>query len=164
MFCPQCKAEYRQGFRRCADCDVDLVYALEDAPHAPEEDARELSGYEDLRLIWKGHNEQECVALCRELMKADIPYKVAQIPEERQGSRVVWRYELGVSVADYDQAKKLLKFEGAFAETRDSLDDQRLQEDEEDAKPLLPDDLPPDKEIRNDSYLEPWYPEDATEE
>jgi len=25
MYCPQCKAEYRRGFVRCADCDVGLV-------------------------------------------------------------------------------------------------------------------------------------------
>jgi Putative prokaryotic signal transducing protein len=25
MFCPQCKAEYRVGFTRCSDCDVELV-------------------------------------------------------------------------------------------------------------------------------------------
>ncbi len=25
MFCPQCKAEYRVGFIRCSDCDVELV-------------------------------------------------------------------------------------------------------------------------------------------
>jgi hypothetical protein len=25
MFCPLCKVEYRSGFSRCADCDVDLV-------------------------------------------------------------------------------------------------------------------------------------------
>src|SRR5437773_2639383 len=25
MFCPKCKAEYRAGFRRCSDCDVELV-------------------------------------------------------------------------------------------------------------------------------------------
>jgi len=25
MFCPQCKAEYRPGFVRCRDCDVELV-------------------------------------------------------------------------------------------------------------------------------------------
>jgi len=25
MFCPNCKAEYRPGFTRCSDCDVDLV-------------------------------------------------------------------------------------------------------------------------------------------
>ena len=26
MFCPRCSAEYREGFYRCPDCDVDLVY------------------------------------------------------------------------------------------------------------------------------------------
>jgi hypothetical protein len=25
MFCPRCGAEYREGFTRCADCDVDLL-------------------------------------------------------------------------------------------------------------------------------------------
>ncbi len=25
MFCPKCGAEYREGFTRCADCDVNLV-------------------------------------------------------------------------------------------------------------------------------------------
>ena len=34
MFCPECKAEYRYGFSRCADCDVDLVPEL---PPEPEE-------------------------------------------------------------------------------------------------------------------------------
>ena len=28
MFCPQCKAEYRPGFIRCSDCDVELVEQL----------------------------------------------------------------------------------------------------------------------------------------
>ena len=33
MFCPQCKAEYRVGFVRCSDCDVELVDQLpEDSP------------------------------------------------------------------------------------------------------------------------------------
>jgi hypothetical protein len=26
MFCPECRAEYRPGFTRCSDCDVDLVH------------------------------------------------------------------------------------------------------------------------------------------
>lgn|SRR5688572_10865038 len=25
MFCPQCKAEYREGYAHCSDCDVPLV-------------------------------------------------------------------------------------------------------------------------------------------
>ncbi len=33
MFCPVCRSEYREGFTRCVDCDVDLVDAL-----APEEE------------------------------------------------------------------------------------------------------------------------------
>ncbi|MGD1006015.1 MAG: DUF2007 domain-containing protein [Ignavibacteriaceae bacterium] len=28
MFCPNCKAEYREGFTHCNDCDVDLVATL----------------------------------------------------------------------------------------------------------------------------------------
>jgi hypothetical protein len=35
MFCPECRVEYRPGFRRCSDCDVDLVEVL------PEEESSE---------------------------------------------------------------------------------------------------------------------------
>ncbi|MEN8263293.1 MAG: DUF2007 domain-containing protein [Nitrospirota bacterium] len=28
MFCPECNAEYREGFSRCSDCHVDLVEQL----------------------------------------------------------------------------------------------------------------------------------------
>ncbi len=32
MYCPQCGAEYRPGFTRCADCEVPLVAAKPPAP------------------------------------------------------------------------------------------------------------------------------------
>ena len=35
MICPECEAEYREGFTRCADCDVDLVAELEAPVLAP---------------------------------------------------------------------------------------------------------------------------------
>jgi hypothetical protein len=28
MFCPKCKAEYREGFFKCADCGIDLIPEL----------------------------------------------------------------------------------------------------------------------------------------
>ncbi len=31
MFCPKCRAEYREGFTVCADCQVDLVPTLPEA-------------------------------------------------------------------------------------------------------------------------------------
>lgn len=32
MFCPECRAEYRQGFKACADCQVALVDELPPEP------------------------------------------------------------------------------------------------------------------------------------
>ncbi|MFW6134234.1 MAG: DUF2007 domain-containing protein [Elusimicrobiota bacterium] len=39
MFCPKCKAEYREGFTVCAECQVPLV---EELPPEPEVEYREL--------------------------------------------------------------------------------------------------------------------------
>ena len=35
MFCPICRAEYREGFLECTDCDADLVEDLEPMPEIP---------------------------------------------------------------------------------------------------------------------------------
>lgn len=42
MFCPKCRAEYREGFYRCSDCDVDLVSEL------PPELEPEFVDYEEV--------------------------------------------------------------------------------------------------------------------
>lgn len=39
MFCPECRAEYREGFTRCSDCNVDLVEQL------PPEQEKEIPEY-----------------------------------------------------------------------------------------------------------------------
>ena len=36
MYCPVCRAEYREGFFECTDCDVDLVDKLEPLPETPD--------------------------------------------------------------------------------------------------------------------------------
>lgn len=43
MICPKCESEYREGFYRCADCDLDLVRDLETtAEESPTELVRVL--------------------------------------------------------------------------------------------------------------------------
>jgi len=42
MFCPRCKAEYRSGFTRCSDCDVELVDQLPPDPPLNVEPQAEL--------------------------------------------------------------------------------------------------------------------------
>jgi hypothetical protein len=39
MLCPTCGSEYRDGFVRCADCDVDLVSNL---PPAPDDERSQI--------------------------------------------------------------------------------------------------------------------------
>lgn len=54
MFCPVCKAEYRRGFTRCSDCDVDLVRELPKRPGEGErglDSAWDSDGDEALRVI-----------------------------------------------------------------------------------------------------------------
>jgi hypothetical protein len=48
MFCPQCDAEYRPGFIRCSDCDVELADHLQ---HPDEPDSeRALKGSREARV------------------------------------------------------------------------------------------------------------------
>ncbi len=52
MFCPVCKAEYREGFTRCAECDAELV-------SYPPGEAREDVGLRDdpdqsAVVVWQG--------------------------------------------------------------------------------------------------------------
>jgi hypothetical protein len=42
MICPQCRAEYREGFDRCADCGVPLVVELTAEEEHDEESTNEL--------------------------------------------------------------------------------------------------------------------------
>jgi hypothetical protein len=61
MFCPVCKTEYREGFKTCSDCHVELVDALPvyDSPEA-------------FAAIWSGENIAFQDRLLQELEQAKI--------------------------------------------------------------------------------------------
>jgi hypothetical protein len=45
MYCPICRAEYREGFFKCADCKVPLVEGL------PQEEPEPIPEYVDLQEV-----------------------------------------------------------------------------------------------------------------
>jgi hypothetical protein len=66
MFCPSCKAEYREGFTRCADCDVDLVPKLA-KPAADEAE-------ESIVVLWQGDDPVAFSAVTSALRAAQVPF------------------------------------------------------------------------------------------
>jgi hypothetical protein len=149
MFCPECKAEYRPGFTRCADRDVDLVENLLEAN-------TEDGDRSDLQEVWTGEDQQSCVATCLRLKDAGIPYEVAQRKKQFfKGDEA--HFKIAVPSSFYLRAKELAS--GATLDFSDDPEDQAIME--------LPDDgiLASTDEARDETqYSRDWYPEDATVE
>jgi hypothetical protein len=80
MFCPQCKAEYRPGFTRCADCDVELVHDYVEAVRHPLA-KKVVVGDEYGARLWHGSDPHFYVGLIWSLWNKKIPcYGVPEYP------------------------------------------------------------------------------------
>ena len=42
MFCPKCKAEYKEGVKECGDCEVPLVAALPEKPKRAKQEDKDI--------------------------------------------------------------------------------------------------------------------------
>jgi len=56
-FCPECQAEYREGFTRCSACDLDLVEQLPEAFDLSEENIHQALEGQDLVPVVRGDFE-----------------------------------------------------------------------------------------------------------
>jgi hypothetical protein len=65
MFCPKCKAEYREGFTRCTECNAALVASL------PTDQS--VADKQDLAVAWRGTDPSAFSAALAELQGAGIP-------------------------------------------------------------------------------------------
>lgn len=71
MFCPKCKAEYREGFSVCADCDVPLV---EELPPELEREPEPEPDYVEYELVLSTYNPSEIASIESILEAEDIDY------------------------------------------------------------------------------------------
>ena len=70
VFCPVCKAEYREGFTRCSNCDAELVSSL----ISSEASARAGAPV----LAWRGDDPVALSRVLAALQEAQVPsYQIA---------------------------------------------------------------------------------------
>jgi hypothetical protein len=112
MICPQCHAEYRQGFTVCADCDVPLVPQYETpAPlAAPEPPAVPGDPNEDpFCAFWKGDDRRLHAELTSILDAADIPHKTVRRQDHLFNLNNYPAFQIAVPFSFYERAEHAIK-------------------------------------------------------
>lgn len=137
MLCPQCKAEYRQGFTRCSDCDVELVENYAEAFRHPLAKKAAMGDKYGARL-WRGTDPHAYLALVWSLWSKRVACYGAPenppLPDSMRGQPLstsdTGGFEVWVSEDDLPLAKWIL----------DSANEEfeKAPRDENSAKAMLP--------------------------
>ena len=130
MYCPQCKAEYRQGFTRCADCDVDLVHEPPPAAHGLGTTGEAGSHAEDsddpFCSFWRGDDPRIHAELCELLNEEGIPHKTVRREDHLFNLNSKSGFQIGIPYSQFEKAEAAIK------------DAYGTEEEQEDAARLLP--------------------------
>jgi hypothetical protein len=174
MICPECKAEYRPGFTRCADCDVDLVWEQpEQAASSPNyAQAQPGDPNEDpFCSFWKGDDPRIHAELCEVLDEAGIAHNTVFRRDHLFNLNNFPAYQIGVPFSLFEKAENVVK--EAFGSVEDEAGKlleapRRLAEGPEGAE-KLPGMLSPEEAENipgppNAGEEGDWYPEDASAE
>jgi hypothetical protein len=154
MFCPNCKAEYREGFTHCADCDAELVNELPAAAIVAIEPVNPGDPVEDpFCSFWKGDDPRVHAELCELFGEQNIPYKTIRRQDHLFNWNTKSAFEIGIPFSQFDRAEAVVK---------DAYGGENEPASEEIAVPReLPESIEP-RESRGDWDAENWYPEDAS--
>lgn len=159
MFCPQCRAEYREGFTRCADCDVTLVRDLpQDALMAPEPVTPGDPSEDPFCSFWEGDDPRLHLEICQLLDQEGIAHKTV-----RRGEHLFYfsnkeEFQIGVPYSQFERAEAVVQ--NAYA----SDGEEPPEATDEEPSPLeLPETTGPDLP-REEWKAEDVYPEDANVE
>jgi hypothetical protein len=91
MFCPFCKSEYREGFTKCSDCDVDLVRQLADDSEVKEP-------------LWAGQDASVRDAICDRLHAAKILHEDDSVESQFMPAFRQSIYRIQVRKKDHEEA------------------------------------------------------------
>lgn len=147
MFCPLCKAEYREGFTHCVDCDVDLVNELPPdalvaatsqqaaAPGDPVEDP--------FCSFWTGDDPRLYLEICELLEKEKIPSKTVHREDHLFHISKYPAYQIGIPFSMFERAEAAIK------------DAYGSEDEPKDAAGLLQGN---EEQGRDSGTIRPWLP------
>ena len=125
MYCPQCKAEYRQGFTRCADCDVDLVHEPPASASGPVEASGQDENPDDpFCSFWRGDDPRIHAELCELLNEEGIPHRTVRREDHLFNLNTKSAFEIGIPFSQFEKAEAAIK--AAYGTEEERQDAARL--------------------------------------
>jgi hypothetical protein len=110
MYCPQCKAEYRQGFTRCADCDVELVHEPPaSASGAGDAGGRAENPDDPFCSFWRGDDPRIHAELCELLNEEGIPHRTVRREDHLFNLNTKSAFEIGIPFSQFEKAEAAIK-------------------------------------------------------
>jgi hypothetical protein len=113
MYCPQCKAEYRQGFARCSDCDVDLVQELHantDGFAASGKAGGSAADSDDpICSFWQGDDPRIHAEICELLNEQGIPHKTIRREDHLFNLNSKSGFQIGIPFSQFEKAEAAIK-------------------------------------------------------
>jgi len=106
MICPNCGAEYRQGFSHCVDCDVDLVDAAPGALVAPPPDSSALENEDPFCEFWRGDDARVRGELSDILAEESIPIRTFEWQDHLFNRTRLPVFRIAVPFSMFDRAEK----------------------------------------------------------
>ena len=116
MFCPECRDEYRPGFKQCATCDVELVDALDDGgPDVPAPVMADATPDEALAVFCGFLTLDEARHARDNVRGAKLPSDILirEAPAAAAGASVQEEFWLRVRPKDFAKVEGLIGFEPA---------------------------------------------------
>ena len=110
MYCPQCKAEYRQGFARCADCDIDLVYERPASASGSGEAGGQVENPDDpFCSFWRGDDPRIHAELCELLNEEGIPHRTVRREDHLFNLNTKSAFEIGIPFSRFEKAEAAIR-------------------------------------------------------
>jgi len=114
MICPQCKAEYREGYTSCADCQVPLVH---DLPRQSHEDSNYFNppptpgdpDQDPFCSFWQGEDPRIHAELCELLDEEGIAHKTIRREDHLFNFNSKSAFQIGIPFSLFEKAEAAVK-------------------------------------------------------